>query len=171
MPGRRPLIVFGCGTFAGAVIAPACCCGMLTPGPEWCPLILWPDQENQLEAPTMLQGLGISPRLPLTALSPSIPVRGLSRCAVTLVCRHSVPRRHEREDDAGELVGGRHGDKLEGFGLHQTVRPASQRIGPAPTMGENSMHVPTTSSLRIIGCSSWRRAPAAPYRLKSSAAA
>lgn len=44
---------------------------------------------------------------------------------------------HEREGDAGELVGGRHGDKLERLGLHQAIGPASQRIAATFAMEED----------------------------------
>lgn len=55
--------VFGDGIIAGAVMSPACCCGLVTAGPDWYPLILWPDQESEREAPTMLQAFRIYSRL------------------------------------------------------------------------------------------------------------
>ena len=35
---------------------------------------------------------------------------------------------HDREGDARHFVGERDGDKLEGLGLHELLRPGSQRV-------------------------------------------
>ena len=77
---------------------------------------------------------------------------------------------HERKDDAGELVGGRHGDELEGLGLHQAIRPASQRIAAPSAVEENGVRADDEQLAQIAVGPSWRRAPAVPCRLRSSAA-
>ena len=59
----------------------------------------------------------------------------LLRRRVGIVCLVA----HEREDDAGKLVGDRHGDELERLGLHQAISPASQRIAATFAMEENGV--------------------------------
>lgn len=46
---------------------------------------------------------------------------------------------HECKNDTGELVGSRHGDKLEGLGLQQAICPVSQRIAGTLAMEQNGM--------------------------------
>lgn len=59
---------------------------------------------------------------------------GLHLCA-------GVPRSavQDSEDDAGKLVGDRHGDELEGLGLHQPVRPGAQRVAVPLSMVEHGV--------------------------------
>lgn len=59
---------------------------------RWYPLILWPYQESEPEAPTMLQAFGICLRLfPSRGCHPRF--RSSAVYAARPVCEHSAPRR------------------------------------------------------------------------------
>lgn len=85
--------------------------------------------------------------VPITSLSPSILDRSLSRFPLPRCTGIVCVITHEREGDAGELVGRRHGNKLERLGLHQAIGPASQRIAATSAMEEDRVSA-ETSSLR-----------------------
>ena len=165
MSGQRPVVK---GVFeavvevSGAVMSTACFCGRAAPlALMKIRLALRPDHSNALiPARTVLRASKPNPLLPITSLSPSMLIALAAKAPFAAPLRPSgrdrpvvvlAAPRHQREDDARDLVCERHRGQLElgldGLALEHPARPTTQGVVMARAMAEVAQ-APTTRSLR-----------------------